>query len=79
MPIDLEHWDELDIVPDIKEEYIEQDIPSISNFENFALAMAYVPWQRWREKYDYEEAFQAGTIFKELDLPFKGYKGGMSK
>ncbi|MEG0924216.1 MAG: spore coat associated protein CotJA [Anaerovoracaceae bacterium] len=79
MPIDLNNWDDMEIVPDIKEEYKEQGIPSISNFENFAIAMAYVPWQRWRKTYELEKAFQTGTIFPDLDLPFRGYKGGMER
>ena len=45
-----------------------------------ALAMAYVPWQRWQETYPLEEGFHRGTIFPELDLPFEGKrKGGMHR
>lgn len=44
--------------------------------EDMALAMAYVPWQTWRDIYDVEKALCTGTIFCELDLPFKG-KGGV--
>ncbi len=40
-----------------------------------SLAMAYVPLQQYRELYDYDYALQAGTIFKELDLPFYGIGG----
>ncbi|MBQ6818354.1 MAG: spore coat associated protein CotJA [Clostridia bacterium] len=36
------------------------------------LAMGYVPVQVWRELYEPSEGFPRGTIFKELDLPFKG-------
>jgi len=43
-----------------------------------ALAMAYVPWQTWRDIYDVEKALQRGTIFCELDKPFLG-KGGMRR
>lgn len=43
-----------------------------SDFDNFPLAMAYVPWQCWNQVYDLEEGFQAGTIFPELNLPFTG-------
>lgn len=39
------------------------------------IAMAYVPWQTWRDIYDACEGFQTGTIFKELDKPFLG-RGG---
>lgn len=36
------------------------------------IAMAYVPYQQWTETYDMETAFPIGTIFPELDLPFRG-------
>lgn len=36
------------------------------------LAMAYVPFQRWKTTYSLDRALQAGTIFPELDLPFRG-------
>ena len=36
------------------------------------LAMAYVPWQEWRAIYDVEKGFRCGTIFEELNKPFKG-------
>lgn len=34
------------------------------------IGMGYVPWQRWRQTYPLAQAFQRGTIFPELDLPF---------
>ena len=43
-----------------------------------ALAMAYVPWQTWRDIYDTEKALKHGTIFCELDKPFLG-KGGLKR
>lgn len=43
------------------------------NFDQFPLAMAYVPWQRLTNIYeDLDEAFQNGTIFPELNKPFSG-------
>ena len=43
------------------------------NFDNFPIAMAYVPWQRYPRTYeDLDEGFQNGTIFPELDKPFTG-------
>lgn len=42
------------------------------DFENWPLAMAYVPMQPWEETYSAEEALQIGTIFPGLDLPFLG-------
>ena len=43
--------------------------------EGMSIAMAYVPWQSWRHIYEAGKGFHRGTIFEELDLPFKG-KGG---
>ena len=37
-----------------------------------ALAMAYVPWQRWEQPYDGAVALERGTIFPGLDKPFLG-------
>lgn len=42
------------------------------------IAMAYVPWQEWRALYEVEKGFHRGTIFEELDKPFKGM-GGCSR
>ncbi|MFR7989247.1 MAG: spore coat associated protein CotJA [Anaerovoracaceae bacterium] len=47
--------------------------------QTMMVAMAYVPWQRWQQPYDYERGFQTGTIFPDLDLPFTGYQGGMNR
>ena len=44
--------------------------------EDFPVAMAYVPWQRWNTVYDLERALCTGTIFPELDKPFLGVRGG---
>lgn len=42
-------------------------------FDQFPLAMAYVPWQRLTNIYeDLDEAFHNGTIFPELNKPFSG-------
>ncbi len=43
--------------------------------DNKPIAMAYVPWQKWRNIYDAEKGFRRGTIFQELDLPFRGIGG----
>lgn len=37
---------------------------------NYAVAMAYVPWQQWQNVYSMEQGFARGTIFPDLDLPF---------
>lgn len=44
--------------------------------EKRVLAMAYVPWQEWRNIYEPGKAFCRGTIFEELDKPFYGVGGG---
>ncbi|MEA4988421.1 spore coat associated protein CotJA [Anaerovorax sp. IOR16] len=36
------------------------------------LAMAYVPMQVWNGTYEGLRAFERGTIFPDLDLPFSG-------
>ena len=43
-----------------------------SGCDDMPIAMAYVPWQRWKSTYDPEKALERGTIFPELDLPFLG-------
>ncbi len=53
--------------------------PQTSNHQSMVVGMAYVPWQKWQQPYDYEKGFQAGTIFPDLNLPFSGYRGGMGK
>ena len=37
-----------------------------------ALAMAYVPFQRWCTPYEPEVGFERGTMFPALDKPFLG-------
>lgn len=36
-------------------------------------AIAYVPYSRFEEMYTPEKAFERGTIFKKLDIPFSAY------
>jgi len=43
--------------------------------KDMVLAMAYVPWQKWQNIYDAEKSFCRGTIFQDLDLPFRGIGG----
>ena len=47
--------------------------------QTMVVAMAYVPWQKWQQPYDYEEGLNTGTIFPDLNLPFTGYQGGMKR
>lgn len=42
-------------------------------FENARVGFAYVPYQEFKDLYDYKEALNRGTMFKELDIPFKDY------
>ncbi len=44
--------------------------------DSFALAMAYVPMQKFKSLYELDEALKLGTIFPELNKPFLGWKGG---
>lgn len=39
------------------------------------VAMAYVPWQMWSDILDTEKGFCCGTIFGELNKPFRGMGG----
>ena len=48
------------------------------SMDHFALAMAYVPMQHFKNVYDLNEALSCGTIFPELNKPFMGWKGGRS-
>lgn len=46
--------------------------------EDLPIAMAYVPWQKWRDVCEVCKGFQKGTIFEELVKPFYG-KGGCNR
>ena len=46
-----------------------------NQMNDMPIAMAYVPWQEWRDLYTCEHAFHRGTVFAELDKPFKGMGG----
>ena len=43
--------------------------------EEFPVAMAYVPWQKFQNTFSPSKALMCGTIFEELYKPFLG-KGG---
>lgn len=50
-----------------------QQNDGISPFpENTPIGMAYVPYQQWGEIYAANDGFCRGTMFPELDYPFKG-------
>ena len=40
--------------------------------DNTPVAMAYVPWQRFKMYENLEEGFKIGTIFPDLNKPFTG-------
>ncbi len=54
---------------------VQSSTPSLFP-ENISLAMAYVPFQAWQNIYDVDDAFNAGTLFADLDKPFLGYGKG---
>lgn len=39
---------------------------------NYVIGMAYVPWQTFENVYDACKGLSRGTIFADLDKPFKG-------
>ena len=43
---------------------------SLEKMDQYPIAMAYVPWQKFGNTYELEKAFRTGTIFPELDQPF---------
>lgn len=43
--------------------------------QKMVLAMAYVPWQHWGKLYDLNQGFMEGTIFADLNKPFRGTGG----
>lgn len=43
---------------------------SFEKIDQYPIAMAYVPWQKFGSVYELEKAFCVGTIFPELDQPF---------
>lgn len=49
--------------------------PEFTGVDHLPVAMAYVPWQEWRKRYGEEQGLQRGTIFEELDKPFRGAGG----
>lgn len=51
------------------------DRAAYDELNGMPLAMAYVPWQEWCAIYEAEKGFCRGTIFEELDKPFRGIGG----
>lgn len=44
------------------------------DINSMPIGMAYVPMQVWRDIYEQDKGMMRGTIFSELDMPFKGAK-----
>ena len=40
--------------------------------DTYPIAMAYVPWQEFKDLHDPDRGLHAGTIFMELEKPFTG-------
>lgn len=40
--------------------------------DQMAPGMSFVPWQKWQDVYDIDQAINCGTIFKELYKPYVG-------
>lgn len=48
------------------------DMECIDARHDMTLGISYVPWQRWDDIYEPCRALSRGTIFAQLDKPFKG-------
>ena len=46
--------------------------PKFETAKDMTVAMAYVPWQNFGEVYEPDKALRIGTVFPELNKPFKG-------
>lgn len=46
--------------------------PKFETAKDMTVAMAYVPWQTFSEVYEPDKALRNGTVFPELNKPFKG-------
>lgn len=49
------------------------------DLERMPIAMAYVPWQRFERVYELDKALQIGTIFADLNKPFRGQGGNCNE
>lgn len=54
-----------------KQETVCNKFETYDAFRDMPLAMAYVPWQQWKNVYDGAKGLQNGTIFEELIFPFQ--------
>ncbi|MDF2474506.1 MAG: spore coat associated protein CotJA [Anaerocolumna sp.] len=56
-----------------KSDYCDEEMAE-KCLDKLPLAMAYVPFQKWKNVYDAATGLAHGTIFPELNLPFYGDK-----
>ena len=52
-----------------------RDDSTYDELSGLAIAMAYVPWEKWRNICEPDRALRRGTIFEDLDKPFRGIGG----
>lgn len=64
---------ESELREEVKSESCNEDFAD-KCLEKLPLAMAYVPFQKWRKVFDAPTGLAHGTIFEELVLPFCAYK-----
>jgi len=43
------------------------------NVQNPRVGFVYVPYQEFKDLYNWSDALKNGTIFKELNIPFSEY------
>lgn len=75
MPIDFGE-PEIDMVSIAREDKSKVDMEHMtqreSKMQTMVVGMTYVPWQSWKTPYDYSKGLSCGTIFADLNYPFKG-------
>ncbi len=64
---------ESELREEVKREICNEDLANTC-LDRMPIAMAYVPFQKWRKVFDAPTGLAHGTIFEELVLPFCGYK-----
>ncbi len=74
--MDFSMFENMKLENDFTHRQQKNQMPSNTNYSDrfpayTPLAMAYVPFQQWSEPCELSEGFSNGTIFSELNLPFK--------
>ena len=57
--------------PDLMRPDSDQGGKEYTDINDMPIGMAYVPRQVWRDVYTKDKALMRGTLFAELDKPFK--------